>query len=81
MSVPHQIIEDFLDSSDQVTIEVACTCCNQTKTLQVSKRGYDRWVKGELIQNAIPEVPFNDREILISQTCSDCFDRLFAEDE
>lgn len=77
MTVNHVTVDDFLDSSEQVTIQVTCTDCKETKTFQVSKSGYDRWVKGELIQNALPEVPFDEREILISQTCSQCFDKLF----
>lgn len=81
MTVDHVTVDDFLDSSDQVTIQVSCIDCKQPKAFQVSKQGYDRWVQGELIQYALPEVPFAEREILISQTCSDCFDKLFAEDE
>lgn len=75
--VPHVTLDDFLDDSTDITVEVVCVDCKRTKTFTVSKAGYDCWVKGDLIQRAMPEVPDADREILISQTCGDCFDKLF----
>ncbi len=39
-----------------------------------------RWKAGELIQRVMPELTPDQRELLISQTCGDCFDDMFKYD-
>lgn len=62
-------------------VSAECIDCHETKSFTVSTSGYDRWAKGQVIQRALPEVPEDDREILISGQCGKCFDAMFAEDE
>ena len=56
-----------------------CAGCGVRKTFELEEADVRRWKAGELIQNVFPNV--EDREIMISSTCSDCFNDLFAEDE
>lgn len=60
-----------------------CTMCGKVNTVRVPKAGFDKWRTGALIQNVLPEVSKEDRELLISGTCPPCFDKLFRgiEDE
>ena len=56
-----------------------CTDCGTVKTYTLDEAKVDRWKAGGLIQNLFPEI--EDREIMISGTCSDCFDKLFADED
>lgn len=61
-----------------VDIQVRCTICGDTHTIHdVPIEGYTRWVFGELIQRALPELSANDRELLISGICPTCWDEMF----
>lgn len=68
--------------TDDETIAVDATCiqCRKVKRVVMPAKGYLRWRQGELIQNALPTVSKDDRELLISQTCGSCFDQLFRGD-
>jgi hypothetical protein len=39
------------------------------------------WQSGEYIQDALPMLNAGEREMLISQTCNDCWADLFGEPE
>lgn len=61
----------------KVTIERTCRVCGKHKTLEVSEKGYYLWHQGALIQDVLPEISLDDRELLISSICSDCYNRIF----
>jgi hypothetical protein len=54
-----------------------CSDCGTVKTYNLLPSAVKRWIKGELIQRVFPEI--EDREIMISAICSNCFDKLFAD--
>lgn len=63
-------------------VHTRCPICQSLRTLTVSREGYHRWkFEGELIQRAFPELSEDDREALISGTCSKCWESLFKEEE
>lgn len=55
-----------------------CTVCRDSITISVNRGGYHRWRRGELIQHALPELSEDNRELLISGTCGECFDMMYA---
>ncbi len=58
--------------------------CNQCKgqvEMQVQAEDYEAWENGELIQNAMPYLSADEREVLISGMCGPCFDNLFGDEE
>mgnify|MGYP001026373536 FL=1 len=67
------------------TVEVTCPVCGNAKQIEVGEAGLKRLEESDmLIQRAIPHVPPEFREMLISGTCPDCFKAMFAtfeEDE
>jgi|JI10StandDraft_1071094.scaffolds.fasta_scaffold620408_3 hypothetical protein len=67
--------------SNTITIEATCGMCQQTKTLTLPASGWIAYKSGVLIQRALPSVSEGDRELLISQTCGPCFDKLFDEED
>lgn len=62
-------------------VVIICRSCGHDHDVVVDVDGYDRWRGGELIQNALPELSAEDRELLISHTCDGCWNMLFPEDE
>ena len=62
------------------TMQVECRTCKDTHILMVNIRDAKRWRQGELIQDAMPYLTPDERELLISGTCGKCFDKMFGED-
>jgi len=62
-------------------VVIICRCCGHDYDVVVDVDGYDRWRGGELIQNALPELSTEDREMLISGTCDVCWNMLIPEDD
>lgn len=60
-------------------VVVVCPFCGKATTIQVVEKDYCAWkFEGALIQNAMPYLPANVRETLISGVCDECQDELFA---
>lgn len=64
---------------NELDVEVTCIVCKVARTVRVQKDGYMRWLDGECIQDAMPELSSDDREMLISNICTRCFDKMFDE--
>lgn len=66
------------------TLEITehCHCCGKAVSMKVNPIDFECWAQGGvLIQHAMPYLSPGERELLISGTCSICFDKLFLEDE
>ena len=61
-------------------VSVGCVYCLEVHTFECSTSGFDAWQAGELIQNALPELSADQRELMISGTCGKCWDKMFPED-
>jgi hypothetical protein len=57
---------------------VFCVECDKEYSLPVSTEQVLQWQRGELIQNAMPELPRVDRELFLSGICSDCWRKIFG---
>lgn len=68
---------------DLLTIVAVCRRCRQDESIDVGIMDYALWKGGAYIQEAMPYLTADQREILMSGTCGGCFDRMFAiqEDE
>ena len=65
-----------------MNVVITCQLCDMVHELTVNVKGFACWNAGESIQDALPELSADDRELLISGTCGTCFDELFpTEDE
>lgn len=59
-----------------------CWECGMIHAEVVSAQQFVSWVRGELIQNAMPNESATTREFLISGICPECQNQYFgAEDE
>jgi len=57
---------------------ITCKMCNRRFLITYNREDMLSWLtRSEFIQDAMPYLTDGERELLISQTCSDCFDILF----
>lgn len=61
-----------------VKIEANCRMCNNSQIIEVEESSLRKWQQGELIQNAMPGLTADEREMLISGTCNVCWDEMFG---
>ena len=63
--------------------KVGCQCikCMELHLLLVCPEDFAAWEGGELIQNAMPYLSADEREILISGICGRCFEEMYGEDD
>ena len=61
-------------------MNVTCNLCNDTVTLKVNPVDVIQWQQGKFIQDAMPYLDADERELLISNTCGTCFEKMFGDD-
>lgn len=59
------------------TFQAQCRMCGDTHILMVNNKDVQRWQDGGLIQDIMPYLSADERELLISGTCGTCFDNMF----
>ncbi len=55
---------------------INCRMCNSQNFVKVVESDFNAWRNGEFIQNALPYLDANQRELLMTQICGTCFDAL-----
>jgi hypothetical protein len=86
MNVPDNEIEKFLldlgtriDNLDYKWVEVktpVCIICGRFETMFVPTIGYNDWRAGANIQSALPMLSADDREMLITGTHKECWNKM-----
>jgi hypothetical protein len=67
-------------NSETFVARVTFIGCRKALFINIPHEGYAAWKSGELIQNALPGLTDEARELLITNICGKCFDALFAEE-
>jgi hypothetical protein len=49
--------------------------------IEAPDEAVERWQSGDYIQDALPMLSADERELLISGICGHCFDTMFCEEE
>lgn len=63
-------------------IVIACRTCGEDRVIDCTDEQYVAWKENHmLIQNAMPDVPKEQRELLLSGICGACFNRMFRDDD
>ena len=60
-------------------VDLTCPFCGKDHAVEVNLAGYIEWERGELIQNAMPDLTPTEREQLISGLCPKCQAEMFGE--
>ena len=58
-----------------------CKKCAKTETVLVKKADLIAWKKGKYIQDAMPYIAVDERELLFSGICGECFDNMFPNED
>ena len=61
----------------EVTIVTVCPICGCANFVSVNEIDYLDWQDGELVQDAFPYLSADEREMLISGICPDCWENMF----
>ena len=62
------------------TMNLQCVHCDETHQINLNYEDVQAWKDGTLIQDALPYLNADQRELLISKTCGSCFDKMFGVD-
>lgn len=62
-----------------MVLAIVCPFCGKTSYVVVPEKGFQDWQAGALIQDAMPELSADERELLISGICPECWDNMFCE--
>lgn len=62
-------------------VAVQCRMCHEVHFIDVPIDGFVAWQSGELIQDALPELSADQRELLISGTCGMCWSDMFGSSD
>lgn len=73
-TIGHLISSQFKRDDDQITTAtIECGYCSRPVDLKAPLSQWRSWSTGELCQDAFPAFTADQRELLISQTCGDCW--------
>jgi hypothetical protein len=67
-------------SSTIVVRTKTCTVCGEYEVWSLDRELVTRWQGGENIQDVFPDMSVGDRELLISGTHADCWNKLFPKE-
>jgi hypothetical protein len=77
MAYPH----NCLIENAQAKISLNCVSCQTPHNLTVPAQNYMDWRNGTYIQNALSMLNKDDREMLVSGICPECWDAMFGDDD
>lgn len=62
---------------EMIHLFITCPFCGRQNEILVYEDDFDAWQNGELVQRAFPYLCKEDREMLISGICPDCWEKMF----
>lgn len=62
-------------------LDTKCILCDKMQFISVSTEDYEKYKAGMFVQDAFPYLTADQREVLISGTCGECFDKLMKPDK
>ncbi|SVC55010.1 uncharacterized protein METZ01_LOCUS307864 [marine metagenome] len=63
---------------EKVGINVRCWRCEGVTTVHAALEDIQAWQDGTLVQDAMPYLNTEERELLISRTCDSCWDKMYG---
>lgn len=59
-------------------VTTVCPFCGESHDVLVNEDDYYDWKDGKLAQDAFPYLPADEREMLISGICPDCWNQMWG---
>lgn len=69
------------EEGSNIRITADCLECKTCYSFLINTTGYFAWRAGALIQNVLPTLSIDYKELLISGVCGRCFDKIFDGEE
>jgi len=60
------------------TYSKKCIKCKKEIEFKAKSEDIEKWKKGAYIQDVMPYLKVDERELLISGICGPCFDKMFS---
>lgn len=60
------------------TYKIQCQYCGQFHYVQAFDTDVNKWQEGMFIQDAMPYLTPDERELFISKMCSECWEKFFG---
>ncbi len=79
MKGAHVVIRTRTDTT--LFIEVTCPMCQDVTDVAASWPGYEAWMRGAYIQDALPQTSPEQREALLTGYCSGCQQEIFGTED
>ena len=74
-----KIMKILVKHNDRVTVGFTCPFCRKGSTLEISTRQYrEYFMQGSLVQNVFPELEPTYRELIVSEICPKCQEKIFG---
>ena len=66
-----------------VVLSVRCNLCNKVYAVYVTEEDYEEFCSPDrrIVQEIFPYLSASERELLISRTCDDCWNKMFSCNE
>ena len=65
----------------QCKVMTKCPLCGEINSVMADTLGIIRWKAGALIQEALPDLNAEERELLITGICTVCWYKSFSEED
>ena len=67
---------DVHGDTDVAIVAATCVKCKTVKQFTIGEIELAQWIDGAHIQNVMPYLSVDERELFVSGLCGPCFDRL-----
>lgn len=75
-------METQQENQEIITLKIKCNICNAEYYIRVKKKDYELYKNSDMhIQDIFPYLTPDERELIISHVCGECFDELFNDIE
>lgn len=66
---------------ETVIVEIKCRWCGKVHYVKVRKSDFESFCNGDMRASGFYYLSPAEHELFISQTCDDCWNKMFPEDE
>lgn len=66
-------------ANKKTVLRIECGWCGDVYEVVVNKEDWEAYTRGTHVQNAFPYLSATERELILSQTCGECWDKMFKE--
>lgn len=71
------MVDGVLFKDGKAQIYTHCKCCQKQFVIHAPAEGYNQWARGvRFIQDAMPQLNEDERELLISNVCGECWEKV-----